>query len=444
MLMKKLIVILLVLLPLFMRAQTINTIAGIGSGGYSGDNIPATSAMINLPSGIACNDAGYVFFAERLNNRVRKISPSGIISTVAGTGIAGFSGDGNNATAAQLNAPTGVAVDTSNNIYIAGHDNNRVRKISAQTGVISTIAGNGAAFSSGDNGMATNASIAFAVNVYFSNAGNLFIVDGSDRIRKVGSNGIISTIAGSGVFGYGGDGGDATNAKIEACAITVDKDENLFIADWGNGRIRKVDAATGIIKTFAGTGTAAYNGDGISCLSSNIAPFDMKFDDYGDLILADANNNRIRSISPSGTINTIAGNGTGGFDGDNGMAATSEIYNPEGVGVDSCGDIYIADCFNNRIRKITYPYCGYLITVDPLISPALSIHPNPTNGQLQIDNITTPTNYNLHNIVGTTLQQGALKEGSNSISLSALPTGMYLLELIDDEGNRLVRKVVKE
>jgi hypothetical protein len=222
---------LVLLLPGLGWGQTISTIAGNGMVGYNGENIPATSSMMQYSSGIAFDKIGNVYFPERYNNRVRKVSPVGIISTVAGTGVPGFNGDNIAATLAQVSAPTGVATDTIGNLYIADHDNNRVRKVNAKTGIITTIVGNGVSVSAGDGGPATNASLSFSTNVYFSTSGNLFVVDQDDKIRKVNPAGIISTVAGTGFYGYSGDGSVATNAEIGTTAVTTDDYDNLYIAD---------------------------------------------------------------------------------------------------------------------------------------------------------------------------------------------------------------------
>ena len=427
--------------------QIITTVAGNGlSGVYAGENIPATSATLNTVGAVVFDRAGYFYFAERLNNRVNKVSPDGIITTAAGNGVAGFSGDNGPATSAQLNNPTGVAIDTLGNVYIADISNYRVRKINAQTGIITTVVGNGGSTSLGDGGPATNASLTGAENVYFSASGDLFVLDFGAKIRKVNSAGIIKTVAGNGLSGYSGDGGPATKAQINPTAIATDIEGNLFIADWGNARVRKVSATTSIITTVAGTGIASYIGDGLSCLTANIAPFDIKFDDYGNLFIADKNNNRIRRVDASGIITTVAGTGNSGFSGDNGLATFAKIYGPEGVCFDSCGNIYIADCQNRRIRKITYPHCHYLeVENENRPSENLSIYPNPVNSLLHIDNLQTPATYRLLSIIGAVVQLGNLKEGNNSISVAAIPAGVYIIEVSGAEnGERWVRRVVKE
>jgi hypothetical protein len=443
--MKRILLLFLVCFSVGVSAQVITTFAGDGMVGYNGENIPATSSMMQYPSGIAFDNVGNVYFAERYNNRVRKVSPAGIISTVAGTGVAGFNGDNIAATLAQVSAPTGVTTDTLGNLYIADLTNNRVRKVNVKTGIITTVAGNGVSASAGDGGPATNAELASPINVYFNNfSGNLFVVGESDKIRKVNSAGIISTVAGTGLYGYSGDGSLATNAQIGASAVTTDGQDNLYIAD-ESARIRRVDAKTNIITTFAGTGTAMYNGDAISCLKANIGAFDLRFDNFGNLFIADYPNNSIRKIDVNGIVTTIAGTGVAGYSGDNGPAIAAELFGPEGVGLDSCGNIYIADCQNLRIRKITYPKCGYLgVENEDLPNGKISIYPNPTYDILNINNLKTPCTYHLQNIVGTTIQQGTLKAGNNSISIQSIPNGMYMLELMDEEGRREVRKIVKE
>jgi PKD repeat protein len=329
-------------------SDTITTIAGVGTIGFSGDGGQATSAQLNRPRGVAIDAQGNVYVANEGAHRVRKVS-SGVITTVAGTGVLGYSGDGGQATSAQLNGPVGVAVDGQGNIYIADRDNNRIRKVSA--GIISTVAGNGTAGYSGDGGQATSAQINSPYGIAVDAQGNLYIADyGNNRVRKV-SGGIISTIAGTGVAGYSGDGGQATSAQLKGpLGVTVDAQGNLYIADYLNYRVRKVSG--GVISTIAGIGTAGFSGDGGQATSAQLnAPADVAVDAAGNLYIADWSNNRIRAVS-GGTITTVAGNATAGFAGDGGQASSAQLNNPFGVAVDGQGSVYVSDSLNQRLRKI--------------------------------------------------------------------------------------------
>jgi uncharacterized protein (TIGR03437 family) len=332
---------------------TITTVAGNGTSGYAGDGGLATSAQLRRPEGVAMDSAGNLFIADYLNNRVRKVTPAGTISTVAGNGNGGFSGDGSPATAAELYWPTGVAVDSAGNLFIADYMNERVRKVTP-AGTISTVAGTGTGGFNGDGGPATSAELWSPTGVAVDSAGNLFIAELTGyRVRKVTPAGTIGTVAGNGIPGYGGDGGPATSAGLDfPDGVAVDGAGNLFIADRGNNFIRKVTPG-GTISRVAGNGSQGFSGDGGPATSAALnSPMRVAVDSAGNLFIADTGNGRIRQITPAGTISTVAGNGTPGFSGDGGPA-TSAGLDPSDVAVDSAGNVFIADTGSNRIRKLT-------------------------------------------------------------------------------------------
>jgi sugar lactone lactonase YvrE len=331
----------------------ISTVAANGTDGFSGDCSPATSTQLNEPSGVAVDSAGNLFIADYNNNCIGEVTPAGVVSTVAGNGTAGFSGDGGPATSAQLDEPFGVAVDTAGNLFIADLGNERVRKVTPG-GVVSTAAGNGTQGFSGDGGPATAAQLNFPQDAAVDTAGNLFIADlGNNRVRKVTPGGVISTVAGGGTSGLG-DGGQATSAQLyNPTGVAVDTAGNLFIADKGNYRIRKVTTG-GVISTVAGNGTAGFSGDGGPATSAQLnEPNGVAVDTAGNLFIADLSNQRIRKVTPAGIISTVAGNGTGGFSGDGGPATSAQFYSPDGAAVDTSGNMFIADVGNNRVRKVT-------------------------------------------------------------------------------------------
>ena len=275
-----------------------------------------------------------------------------MISTVAGNGTANFSGDGSPATAAQLYNPFSVAADSSGNLFIADTYNHRIRKVDS-SGMISTVAGNGVANFSGDNGPATVAELHNPYGVAVDSSGNLFIADfENNRIRKVDSSGNISTVAGS-TRGFSGDNGPATAAQLlKPSGIAVDSSGNLFIADYGNHSIRKVDSG-GMISTVAGNGTEGFSGDTGPATAAQLSlPYRVAVDGSGNLFIADTNNRRIRKVDSSGNISTVAGNGTRGFSGDTGPATAAELSSPTGIAVDSSGNLFITDTSNHRIRKV--------------------------------------------------------------------------------------------
>lgn len=346
----------------------ISTLAGNGLKGFAGDNGPAAEASLFDPFGIAVDAAGNVYIADTANSRIRKVAAgTRKITTVAGNGQKRFSGDDGLATSASLNFPQGVAVDGDGNIYIADTFNFRIRKVSATTGLITTIAGNGQRGFSGDNGQAVSASIDYAYGLNVDSVGNIFIVDTfNERIRRVDAiTGVITTVAGNGQRGFLGDGGPATSAALmDPVAVSIDAAGHLYIDDTFNFRVRKVDARTGIITTVAGSGSQAVPGDnGPATLASLTLPSDVALDRSNNIFIADTFNQQIRRVDAStGTINVFAGNGQKGFSGDNGLASAASLNDPLGVAVDSDGNLLIADTDNNRIRKVSVA-TGLIVTI---------------------------------------------------------------------------------
>jgi RHS repeat-associated protein len=336
------------------NAIIIDTMAGTGTRGYSGDGGPAAEAQLNCPYGVAVDAAGNIFIADSSNHCIRKVDASGIITTVAGTGTWGYSGDGGPAAEAQLYYPQGVAVDAAGSIFIAD-GNHCIRKVDA-SGIITTVAGTGTWGYSGDGGPAAEAQLGWPRGVAMDTAGSIFIADsGNDRIRKVDASGIITTVAGTGTWGYSGDGDPATEAQLKSPrGVAMDTAGNIFIADSSNQCIRKVDAS-GIITTVAGTGTGSYRGDGGPATEAWLYyPHGVAVDAAGNIFIADKWNQRIRKVDASGIITTVAGTGTWGYRGDGGPATEAWLYYPHGVAVDAAGSIFIADG-NHCIRKVGAP-----------------------------------------------------------------------------------------
>lgn len=329
---------------------TLTRVAGNSRAGYSGDGGPATSAQLNGPYSLAIDRAGTLYIADGGNHRIRKVSSNGTIATLAGTGVAGYSGDGGPAISAQLNAPLGVTVDNSGNVYIADSFNQRIRKV-APEGIISTVAGDGTCCFSGDNGLAAKAQLHQPEGVAVDGAGNLYIADlGNARVRKVSPSGVISTIAGTSSSGTAGDGGPATSAQLQIpWTVAVDPTGNVYISD--ANRVRKV-VPGGAITTVAGILTAGFSGDGGVATKAQLdQPFGVAADASGNLFIADTGSNRVRKVASGGTITTIAGDGTHNFSGDGGPAASAQIYNPQAVALGPGGSIYIADYA--RVRRVS-------------------------------------------------------------------------------------------
>ncbi len=344
-----------------------STAAGTGTVGYTGDNAAATAAIVAAPAAVAADAAGNLYIADTQNHAIRRVTPAGTITTVAGTGIAGFSGDGGAATSAQLDTPAGIAVDGNGTLYIADTHNQRVRRVA--NGTITTVAGNGTAAFAGDGGTATAASLSSPSAVALDATGNLYIADtGNQRIRRV-TAAAISTVAGTGDQGFSGDGAAATAAALDSpIGIAVDAAGTLYIADRHNHRIRAV-ASTGIITTLAGSGTpdfaGSFSGDGAASTAAALSrPSGVSVDAAGNVYIADTNNQRIRQAG-NGGIATVYGSG------DQAPGANA-LNTPRGLTVTSSGNLTVADSLNQRSPR------GH--RNHPFLCPAGCRHAEPVAG----------------------------------------------------------------
>ena len=361
--------------------QTITNFAGNGLIGYQGDNGPATQAQISNVLGLAADAAGNIYLADSGNHVVRKVDTSGVITTFAGIGAAGFSGDSGLATAAKLNAPTGVCVGPSGDVYVNDLGNRRVRKIAASTGIITTVAGSGSPTPSGDGGPAISAGMHTPIRCAVDQSGNLYIVDqGADAnvVRKVDTNGMISNYAGVyGGTGFSGDNGPATQAAMNnPTAASFDASGNLYVTDQSNQRIRKIDT-NGIITTVAGNGIAGFGGDGSQATSASLtSPGETAIDSAGNLFIADTLNQVIREVTAGGTISTVAGiPGAAGNHGDNVPPTSAQFDLPFALTLDPAGNVYVGDTANARVRKIVSlasgpPPCTYSLSSGGQAFPA--------------------------------------------------------------------------
>jgi len=333
----------------------IRTIAGTGTPGYAGDGGVATSALLNYPSNLAVDAAGNVYFVDNGNNRIRKVATDGTITTVAGNGVGGFSGDGGPATSARLQNPYSIAVDAAGIIYIGDDGNNRIRKVDAQ-GTITTYAGTGVSGFSGDGGPATSANLRVA-SLAIDAAGTVYFTDqGNGYVRKIAPNGIISTIAGTGTSGYSGDGGPGTSAQIRSpYGVGVDAAGNVYFAEISNHVIRRV-TPQGIISTYAGTGVNGSTGDGGQATLARLAtPGGMAVDPSGNVFFNQFGTNQVRKVAPDGVISTVAGTGQAGYSGDGGPSTSARLNDTEGLASDTAGNLYLADSSNNVVRRVDGP-----------------------------------------------------------------------------------------
>ena len=340
------------------RTFRVYMVAGTGELGSIGDGGLATRARLWFAAGVAVDAAGNIVIADSFNNRVRRVdAASGRIETVAGTGQQGFSGDGDLATEAQLNSPAGVAIDDKGNIIIADSFNNRIRIVDVRTGIISTLAGTGEQGSSGDEGLAVRAQLSGPTGLALSADGALFIADsGNHRIRKLDrAQQIIVTVAGSGIAGEAGDGGLAVQAELnDPSGVAVDRNGHLLIADTMNNRVRRVDAASGIMSTVAGTGEEGFDGDGDrATLARLMQPSGITVDAEGAVYLSDTFNNRIRRIDgESGIITTVAGTDLRGHSINGMIAEMAPLNNPMGLTRDPSGNLLVADSGNHCVLRI--------------------------------------------------------------------------------------------
>ncbi len=436
------------------QSYTISTIAGNGPtgyliGGYSGDGGPADSAELNTPYGLTLDKYGNIYIADSYNYCVRKINTAGIISTFAGKDSSGNSGDGGLATAAKMQEPTGVAVDDSGNVYIAddGNGNNCIRKVNTK-GIISTFAGGGKI--TGDGIAATSATLYNPFGVKADHLGNIYIADGNhNKIRKVNTNGIISTIAGIGTAGYSGDNGPATAAALNSPHTLIIGDSgSIYIADEFNQRIRKVNSA-GIISTIAGKDTAGYSGDGGFAISAKLNyPCNMILDSLGNMYIADEMNAVVRKVNKSGIISTIAGNGICGYSGDGGPATAAELCNLTGLFMDASGSIYIVDVNNNRIRKLIPKSTEGINELSH--NTSTKVYPNPSNGlfTFELSKASTNAKIEIYNVLGEKVASSNSSKGgasSWSIDLSSQPSGIYFYRMFAQRGSLIDQgKLIKE
>jgi gliding motility-associated-like protein len=351
----------LLIISSYVSAQVITTAAGNGTYGYSGDGGLATSSQIFDPQGVCADPAGNIYFTDHGNHVVRKISTSGFISTFAGTGSNNYSGDGGLATAAAFKLPYGICADKHGNIYISDEGAHVIRKVDVN-GIVTRFAGNGIfGHSTGDGGPATQATLFSIAGISVDGLGNIYLAEfAGNVVRKINTSGIISTIAGEALSGSSGDGGPAVNARLGApTGVDVDAAGNVYIADMGNSRIRKINTA-GIITTIAGTIGQGYSGDGGLAIHAKLKyPYGVFVDAIGNVFFGDTGNNAVRKIDHSGIITTVAGTGVSGYTGDGGPATDAKLASPGDLCIGIDGSLYFNTAGSFAVRKITLePICN--------------------------------------------------------------------------------------
>lgn len=427
-------VLLIIIASCATNAQTIHTYAGNGSGGYNGDGIAATAAKLGGPEGLAFDKKGNLYIADYGGKRIRKVSTAGIITTVAGTGTGPYNGDNIPATDANIGLPGGVTIDNEGNIYICDGVNCRVRKVDT-FGIITTFAGTGTGGYSGDGGPASAAQLNNPYRLFIDSAGNKYITDcGNSCIRKIDVGGIITTVAGNGTMGFSGDNGPATAAQLKfPRSVAIDRSGNLYIADANNHRVRRV-APSGIITTIAGTGIAGYNGDNIAATAAQLnVPYSIMTDESSTVYVVDGDNNRIRIIL-NGIISTIAGSGYSLYNGDGLPATQTNLAGPSGLVMHTDGRLFLSDSYNYRIR-----YMRVTLEVDNFMNEGgkVNVYPNPfsEHATLIYDN-PNKDHFTLiiYNALGQVMQKIGSDAGRIDVERKDLCTGFYHYQLCNKNG----------
>jgi len=426
--MKKVLFGLMLLSAFTSQGQTgiVETICGNGTAGYIGNGVPATNSEVDYPHSVYVDNKGNCYVGDQNNNCIRMINSAGIITTIAGTAVAGYNGDDIAATSAQLNGSGSAKVDKHGNIIITDNYNNYVRKIDTN-GIIHIICGNGGQGYFGDGGPATAAELYNPSDIAMDSSNNIYFSDLQNQcVRKIdAATGIVTTIAGNGTVGYYGDGGPASASLLSyPNYLYIDQDQNLYISDNGNHCIRMINSS-GIISTVAGTGVGGYNGDGIAATSAKLYyPGGICKDKSGNLYIADYYNSRVRMVNTSGVISTIAGNGSLGFSGDGGPATAAEFARPVDVNVDSNSNIYIIDYDNQRIRKIesTTGVVNVIGSKDDI-----KIYPNPVTSIVNLESQKAIGKFQVYNTLGQEIIADEIKSNKYTLDLSKFNGGIYFI-----------------
>ncbi len=399
----------------------------------------ATTVPLIRPSAVVFDGQGNLYIAEAANHTIRKVDPTGYITTIAGTGTQGFSGDGGQATKALLDSPQGLALDMANHLYIADTHNNRIRSLDLTNGVITTISGSAPGFA-GDNGPASGARLNYPTIMIADSDNTLYIADSQNhRIRKITSGGVITTVAGNGVEGFSGDGGNATSASLDSPdGLAVDGDKNLYIADTHNNRIRKVSAQTGMISTIAGTGSVNNTGNGVAASSTSLAlPHGLAIDSAGNMYIVDSANHRIRRLDKAtGVVTIIAGDGVQRFSGDGSPGIHTSLDTPRTAAISPSNLVTFSDTNNQRVRQIEVDSSiqtiaglgggapGSLLLTGPSVTAYGSGHLTASLAA-STDASGSITFFEAISGAGTTVGYVNLQSNAASLDLSTLPAGIH-------------------
>ena len=439
----------LLLLPVFVSGQVIETIAGNGIPDYFGDGTLATNASLNYPGSVKFDPSGNMYIADWNNNVIRKVVSSRVITTVVGNGYGagalstgGYTGDGGQATAAELYGPSDMAFDAMGNMYLCDASNNAIRKVNT-AGIIITIAGGTGGYN-GDNIAATSAQLDYPIGLILDHSGNIIFADeGNARVRKINlSTGIITTIAGNSTHGYGGDNGPASAAIFrQPCWIAMNSAGDIYIPDNATNRVRKIDNATGIITTVAGNGSTINGGDGGQATNAGISGCQaVAFDDSGNYYISSLGECSIRKVNTMGIISTVVGNDTAcGYGGDGGPAIDAKINNAAICStVDRWGNLYIADQKNNRVRMVSY----HPVAVSNVSKAAnnITIYPNPAQNEVTIKSTTAMESVEVVNMVGQVVVAKSSKEKEVLLDIRSLPAGVYFVKVNGVYGGRFLKE----
>ena len=414
-----------------------NAVLVCRSGAAAGDGGPAYTASLCSPYDVAIDDSDNVYYCDFATYKVRKITvATGIISLIAGNDTSGYNGDNIPAIHSMLNNPRGLAVDHAGNVYIADASNVRIRKVTKSTGIITTIAGTGVLGYNGDNIRADTAMITGILGIATDDSNNIYISDnGNYSVRKISATtGMITRVVGNGSGSIPIENSLATQTPLLSIwGISLDKHRNIYIADASHNKIYKVDAVTNRIHTFAGTGMQGFSGDnGPATQAALNFPNFVKTDTSGNVYISDQGNVRVRKVDvATGIITTVAGNGMQGFYGDGGSALNAKFSVIRGVASDNSGSLYICDPDNYRIRKVVFPSgINQSYQMD-----GFSIYPNPSSG---IVTLHTPSQsiyqISIYNNIGQLAFQTNTDQQDTQLQLSNLPAGSYVIRL-SNSGN---------